>query len=442
MSRLEEHPTVVRVRRNEPPPVPAPLDLEWLRTLCLEAGADDVGFVSIDRPELAGEKPHILEAFPKTRTLISLVTRLHREAVRSPARSIGNLEFHRNAHAINEVAHRVAVALENKGVPALHPAAGFPMEMDRFPGRIWVVSHKPVAVAAGLGQVGIHRSVIHPVFGSFINLATVLVAAEVTTETKPIDYNPCLTCKLCVAACPVGAIEPDGYFNFSACLTHNYREFMGGFTDWVEGIADAKNGLAVRETFTGSEQASLWQSLSFGANYKAAYCIAACPAGEDVIGPYLDDRVGFARDVVKPLQAKVEPVYVVPGSDAEDHVRKRYPSKTVRRVGNGVRPQNIASLLVGMRLTFQRNKARDLDAVYHFRFTGAEKRDVTITLRRRDLTIEEGLKGTANLVVQADSEAWLQFVRKERGLPGLLLSRKLRVKGSPKLLVAFGKCFP
>ena len=281
MSRLEEHPTVVRVRRNEPPPVPAPLDLEWLRTLCLEAGADDVGFVSIDRPELAGEKPHILEAFPKTRTLISLVTRLHREAVRSPARSIGNLEFHRNAHAINEVAHRVAVALENKEVPALHPAAGFPMEMDRFPGRIWVVSHKPVAVAAGLGQVGIHRSVIHPVFGSFINLATVLVAAEVTTETKPIDYNPCLSCKLCVAACPVGAIEPDGYFNFSACLTHNYREFMGGFTDWVEGIADAKNGLAVRETFTGSEQASLWQSLSFGANYKAAYCIAACPAGED-----------------------------------------------------------------------------------------------------------------------------------------------------------------
>ncbi|MGW8788716.1 4Fe-4S ferredoxin, partial [Heyndrickxia sporothermodurans] len=155
MSRLEEHPTVVRVRRNEPPPVPVSLDREWLRTLCLEAGADDVGFVSINRPELTGEKPHILEAFPKARTLISLVTRLHREAVRSPARSIGNLEFHRNAHAINEVAHRVAAALENKGVPALHPAAGFPMEMDRFLGRIWVVSHKPVAVAAGLGQVGI-----------------------------------------------------------------------------------------------------------------------------------------------------------------------------------------------------------------------------------------------------------------------------------------------
>ena len=39
---------------------------------------------------------------------------------------------------------------------------GFPMEMDRFPGKIWVVSHKRVAVAAGLGRMGIHRNVIHP----------------------------------------------------------------------------------------------------------------------------------------------------------------------------------------------------------------------------------------------------------------------------------------
>ena len=34
-----------------------------------------------------------------------------------------------------------------------------------------------------------------------------------------------------MAACPVGAIAPNGDFNFSACYTHNYREFMGGFTE-------------------------------------------------------------------------------------------------------------------------------------------------------------------------------------------------------------------
>lgn len=27
----------------------------------------------------------------------------------------------------------------------------------------------------------------------------------------PLDYNLCFECKLCVVACPVGAIKPDGY---------------------------------------------------------------------------------------------------------------------------------------------------------------------------------------------------------------------------------------
>jgi ferredoxin len=47
-------------------------------------------------------------------------------------------------------------------------------------------------------------------------------------------HSPCLECKLCVAACPVGAIAKDGQFDFMACSTHNYREFMGGFTDFVD----------------------------------------------------------------------------------------------------------------------------------------------------------------------------------------------------------------
>jgi len=56
----------------------------------------------------------------------------------------------------------------------------------------------------------------------------------------------------------------------------------------------------------------MWQSLSFGANYKAAYCMAVCPAGDDVIGPFLKDRKGFLEGVVQPLQKKSETVYVVP----------------------------------------------------------------------------------------------------------------------------------
>ena len=57
----------------------------------------------------------------------------------------------------------------------------------------------------------------------------------------------------------------------------------------------------------------MWQSLAFGPNYKAAYCLAVCPAGEDVIGPYLQDKQRHLKEVVRPLQSRAEPVYVVEG---------------------------------------------------------------------------------------------------------------------------------
>ena len=74
-------------------------------------------------------------------------------------------------------------------------------------------------------------------FGSFVLLGTVLIAEDVEAPGEPLAFNPCLECKLCVAACPVGAIKPDGAFDFSACLTHNYQQFMGGFVNFVEDVA-------------------------------------------------------------------------------------------------------------------------------------------------------------------------------------------------------------
>jgi len=49
------------------------------------------------------------------------------------------------------------------------------------------------------------------------------MGAEVTACDKPIDYNPCVECKLCVSACPVGAIGADGRFNLLAKDGREYR---------------------------------------------------------------------------------------------------------------------------------------------------------------------------------------------------------------------------
>ena len=430
-------------RKAVPEKISEPLDAAWLRQLCLDAGADDVGFVEIDRPALAEERPHIQRAFPHTRSLISFVLRMNRENVRSPARSIANSEFHHTGDEVNDVARRITAALERMGIRALNPPMGFPMEADRWmTERIWTVAHKPIAVAAGLGHMGIHRNVIHQRFGNFILLGTILVGAEISAYSHELDYNPCLKCKLCVAACPVGAIGVDGAFNFSACYTHNYREFMGGFGDWVETVADSRNGKDYRRRVKDSETVSTWQSLAFGANYKAAYCMAVCPAGEDVIGPYLASKKDFADDVMRPLQAKREPVYVVRGSDAETHVQKRFPHKTVRHVRGSLRPRSITSLLFGMPLSFQRHAAGKLEATYHFVFTGKEPAEATVTIREGKLTVDNGLLGKANIKVVADSETWLGFLAGERNLVWALLTRRVRLQGNPKWLLAFKRCFP
>jgi epoxyqueuosine reductase len=340
-AKLARHPSVKAVlarREAEPPAGPPPvIDTAWLRELCLRAGADDAAAVSLDHPDLTGEREHVLAALPGTRTLVSLVVRMNRDDVRSPARSVANQEFHRAGELINDAARTIVQSLQDNGYRAINPSATFPMEMDRFPGRIWVVAHKTVAVAAGLGAMGIHRNVIHPRFGNFVLLATLLVDAEVSEHGEKLDYNPCLECKLCVAACPVGAIAKNGDFDFLACSTHNYREFMSGFTDWAQTVADSDDAADFRSRVTDSENASMWQSLAFKPNYKAAYCMAVCPAGEDVLGPYLDDRKEFMDTVLRPLQEKAENLYVMPGSRAKEYAERRFPHKSVKEVSGGYR---------------------------------------------------------------------------------------------------------
>jgi ferredoxin-NADP reductase/Fe-S-cluster-containing hydrogenase component 2 len=445
---LEDHPTVRRfsgqARENgQARPAETKLDHAWLRNLALDCGADDAGLVEISRRGLDPQREEILRNYPWTKALLSLVVRMAREPVRGAPRSVANLEFHRAGHQVDNICAKIVAKLERSGIRAVNPAMAFPMEMYQNPGHaIWVVSHKPVAVEAGLGHMGIHRNLIHPRYGNFVTLGTVLLESEASDYDHPTDYNPCLECKLCVSACPVGAIGPDGSFNFSSCFTHNYREFFGGFTDWIEQVADARNGKDYRRRVNDPETASIWQSLTYGANYKSAYCLAVCPAGEEVIGPYLRDKQRYLNEVVRPLQERAEPVYVIAGSDAEAVARRKFKNKTVKPVGNGLRPRTIAGLLNFMPVIFQPNQSRGLEATFHFTFTGAEERKATVIIKNRTLELREGLAGKPDIRVTADSKTWLGFLAKEKNLVWALARRKIRLRGNPKLLLAFGKCFP
>lgn len=67
------------------------------------------------------------------------------------------------------------------------------------------ISHKAVAIAAGLGWQGKSLLLVTPDFGPRVRLVTVLTDAALESD-QPVE-NRCGKCSLCAEACPVQAIK-------------------------------------------------------------------------------------------------------------------------------------------------------------------------------------------------------------------------------------------
>jgi epoxyqueuosine reductase len=89
----------------------------------------------------------------------------------------------------------------------------------------------PPAIAAGLGELGKHGSLISPRFGAGVWLAGVTTNMPLV-PTGPVKFGAdefCTTCQICTQACPPGAITPNRqmvrgverwYVNFDKCIPY------------------------------------------------------------------------------------------------------------------------------------------------------------------------------------------------------------------------------
>jgi epoxyqueuosine reductase len=100
----------------------------------------------------------------------------------------------------------MAFYIQQKGFKALPIPASQTVDWVQHLGHL---SHKALAVQAGLGWIGRSALFIHPVHRARLRLVSVL------TDLPLVPGSPvrgeCGACRLCLAACPAGAITEQGY---------------------------------------------------------------------------------------------------------------------------------------------------------------------------------------------------------------------------------------
>ncbi|MCG8683707.1 MAG: 4Fe-4S binding protein [Desulfobacterales bacterium] len=304
---------------------------DTLRMLCTRCGADDVGIVDINRQRLLHQRDKILEVFPKTQSLISLAVFLNPENARTPARNLTSFDVHLAEDILGMSSRKIIMALRKYGVKGVYLPPAFPMDTSRQNSEALNLSLKPVAEEAGLGLMGLNRLVLHPKAGSSVWFTSILIDRELDRYDEKVSKNPCIDCKLCVAACPVGAIREDGKFDWLSCLVHNYREVVVNFVDWIDALVTSPDMDVYRERFSNLETVSWWQSLAYRPTYQCNHCVGVCPASEHMRAEYEADPKNYFNTVVRPLIDRPQTVYVIKGSEAEKKAGLN-PSKKVKTV--------------------------------------------------------------------------------------------------------------
>jgi len=174
-------------------------------------GAHLVGIAPVERLNGAPPELHPRRLLPETQTLISMAFRIARGVQQAHLRGISPMPFSRFAglaprERLDDMALDLANFLEDQGFVSLPVPANAYYFQEKGVGEI---SHKHVAMAAGLGRLGRGGFLVTPEYGGAVQLVTVLTTAPL--EPDPMsDEDPCVGCvQPCVAVCPVQALRPD-----------------------------------------------------------------------------------------------------------------------------------------------------------------------------------------------------------------------------------------
>lgn len=77
---------------------------------------------------------------------------------------------------------------------------------------------RSLAQKAGLGFIGKQSQLLHPKFGPWLFLAELVTDLELEADTPYV--GSCGNCRICIDACPTGAIREDGHLDARRCVAY------------------------------------------------------------------------------------------------------------------------------------------------------------------------------------------------------------------------------
>ena len=442
--------------------VRSPVSWNELRATILEY-ADDVGLVSIDHPALAHERDEIRYVYPHARSLIVLIGEENKPSMQSRYLPTANHELYGCEERLFHWGARTIKHLTALGGEALTTTIGWPQEVSvRWADKIWPLSHKLVAQAAGLGVIGTSRNFLHEKFGAYCLIDTIVTNLEFMPEEyaarAPLDWNPCLECNLCIASCPTGAIRADGEFDFFACYNHTYRDSIPGFLDLVRDAAEGKPD-RFEKRWSDAEVAALWQSLAFRVEYRCFNCVATCPAEmHEAFHNDREERARYQAEHLKPLtytRSRVEEQFVIDTPAVRDALgippgEWRTPPD-VTRPGQGVtrlvslqriRVGNIDSMMRMMPMYFRPNEAKGIDMTCQIDLSGEGGGRWILRIVDQRCTTSPGVAPRFDLRITCAGATFLGIHRGQINAAKELLLGRVKLEGRKGLFLLFPRIFP
>jgi epoxyqueuosine reductase QueG len=256
---------------------------EKVKEFCLKAGADIVGVSSVARLEEitpTARKP--LALLKSAKSVVAFGVHLLRGVMRGDDLRLKQFNAVEACRICDDIGLRLSYFLEQKGFEALNVHADLPVDFEK-PGLMGDLSLRHIAAEAGLGEIGLSTNFICQEYGPRIYLGAVITSAELQpNENNPQPLCDRDACRLCLSACPVGAIREDGTKNHNLCLPEampfGLRNTLRHFSRILKETDPTKQGNLIYSP----ETYNAWQSLLtkigvFGGCFR---CMEVCPIGK------------------------------------------------------------------------------------------------------------------------------------------------------------------